>query len=150
MIVSSNNEEAFRTMIWSCSIDNCSLRKNRQSSATAMTANDTSPKSNITFDSPYQMLPESYRTIKRYQPKYAHNYPLSVGSTATIWRHSFRPGVVIKSPSEDTTWDTSLENKYSTEGRILEILNPHPRIVKCDLCLWTFLLPGLNTYIIHV
>ena len=72
------------------------------------------------------------RTVRGYQPAHTRPYSeIAIGSTAEIWRHETRPGVVIKAPhSHEDMLDPSLQNKYRTEAAILQSLGSHPRIVK--------------------
>lgn len=63
-----------------------------------------------------------------YKPIQASDYH-STGSTATIWRHSTIPGVVIKSAREEPS-DPKQQNKFRTEAGILGALGSHPRIVE--------------------
>lgn len=71
------------------------------------------------------------RTAKPYYPEEAQD-KLSLGSTASVWKHAQLPGVVIKAPANEP-WPPGSENKFHTEAAILEALGPHPRIVKYDL-----------------
>lgn len=73
----------------------------------------------------------AYRTPKQYHPEEAKD-KLSLGSTASVWKHSELPGVVIKAPTNEP-WPPEAENKFYTEAAILQALGPHPRIVKYGL-----------------
>ena len=70
----------------------------------------------------------AYSTPKQYNPEKAKD-KLSLGSTASVWKHSELPGVVIKAPTKHP-WPAEAENKFHTEAAILQALGPHPRIVK--------------------
>ncbi len=51
------------------------------------------------------------------------------GSTARIWRHPTRTGLVLKAPRTEPQ-DSSLIHKFRTEVGILKALDRHPRIVQ--------------------
>ena len=75
------------------------------------------------------------RYVSGYQPAHTKAYSeIAIGSTAGLWRHELRPGVVIKAPhSHEDLLDLSLQNKYCTEAAILHSLGSHSRIVKYSL-----------------
>ena len=73
----------------------------------------------------------AYRMPKQYYPDDAKD-KLSLGSTASVWKHSELPGVVIKAPTKEP-WPPESKNKFHTEAAILQALGPHPRIVKYGL-----------------
>lgn len=54
---------------------------------------------------------------------------LQSGSTANIWRHPKRIGVVMKSPRREPQ-DRLHLHKFRTELGILKALHEHPRIVQ--------------------
>ena len=70
----------------------------------------------------------AYRPAKQYYPPEAKDL-LSIGSTASVWKHSRLSGVVIKSPTKEP-WPPEAENKFNTEAAILKSLSPHPRIAQ--------------------
>ena len=82
--------------------------------------------------------------VRGYQPLHAKDYSaIAIGSTAEIWPHSLRPGVVIKAPhSHEALLDPTLQNKYCTEAAILQSLGSHPRIVEYSLRMnpWSMLI----------
>jgi hypothetical protein len=67
-------------------------------------------------------------TITQYVPSGAREL-LQNGSTANIWRHPTRTGVVMKSPRGEPQ-DQSHMHKFRTEVGILKALDEHPRIVQ--------------------
>ena len=75
------------------------------------------------------------RYVRGYHPAHTKPYSeIALGSTAHIWRHELRPGVIIKAPhSHEDLLDLSLQNKYCTEAAILQSLGSHSRIVKYSL-----------------
>ncbi|KAL8790509.1 MAG: hypothetical protein Q9195_006340 [Heterodermia aff. obscurata] len=83
----------------------------------------------------YEVIQGKTKWVTGYYPVEAKPYSsVGKGSTAEIWEHSFRPGVVIKTPhSHEDMLDPSLQNKYRTEAAILESLDSHPRVVKYGL-----------------
>ena len=73
--------------------------------------------------------------VTGYHPVQAkEDSSMAIGSTADIWRHSLRPGVVIKAlHTHEALLDLDLQKKYCTEAAILESLGSHPRIIKYSL-----------------
>ncbi|KAI9747860.1 MAG: hypothetical protein M1835_001951, partial [Candelina submexicana] len=67
-------------------------------------------------------------SITQYTPAGATDH-FETGSTAKIWRHPTRAGVVIKSPATEPQ-DPSHKHKFRTEVNILKVLGAHPRIVE--------------------
>ena len=54
---------------------------------------------------------------------------LAVGSTALIWRHPTRAGVIIKSQWKESP-ETAHNHKFRTEVAILNVLGKYPRITE--------------------
>lgn len=72
-------------------------------------------------------------SLAAYQPPNVKDLIQSV-STARIWRHPTRPGVVVQSPVK-CCWESiepealSLQHKFCNEMQICEVLGDHLRVL---------------------